>query len=145
MIRTGIVEICEGNSVTVVLADASCDGCSTPCGACNRRGKVQRITLDNTPGACVGDRVELSCSDGYLVLGAICFFLLPLIVGIGSFWGLSARLQEGLCALVATLSALLSVFLFSCLFSLGGIRRKNRFVLTRILASASGEKELDKH
>ncbi|MBR6529829.1 MAG: SoxR reducing system RseC family protein [Clostridia bacterium] len=144
MTRTGFVERIADGLVTVVLADASCEGCSTPCGACRREQKPQRAAVESLVDVSVGDRVELTCPSGGIVLYSVCMFLIPLFIGVGLCVGLMGALGEGTAALVAALGALLSFFAAALVFSTPAMKRKNAFRISRVLTKNALEKELDK-
>ena len=144
MTRTGSVANVEGNAITVALADASCDGCSTPCGACRREQKPLFAKVVSDVSVEEGDRVELSCSSAVIVWYSFLLFCLPLFCGIAAAFLASASLGEGNGALVGALVALAVLFLGAAVLSLPRLREKNRFRITRLLCKKASEKELDK-
>ncbi len=144
MTRTGIVESLRDGEVTVVLADASCDGCSTPCGACNRRQKPQVITLQSELALSVGDRVEIELRSSAVVWYSLSLFVLPILCGVSLCLVLMPLLGEAMGALLSALGALLLFFAVGAVLAAPALRQKNAPILTRILAKNGEEKELDK-
>lgn len=140
MTRTGIVESVSEDGARIVLADASCDGCSTPCGGCSRKRKPQIITLKTELSVSVGDRVQLSCPSSSVVWYSVLLFLIPLCLAFGLCLFLIPRLGEGMAALFSALGALIAFFVGSAVVSLPVLKRKNAFVLERVLVPASEEK-----
>lgn len=134
MTRTGIVEsVCDGR-VRVVLADASCDGCETPCGACSRKTAPQRAEVPlGDLAVSVGDRVELSCPSHAVVLYSILFFLLPILIALCVCMLLWDALGQGTAALVGALCALVWFFVAGLFLSKSAAAKKNDFVLSRVL------------
>lgn len=137
MTRTGIVErVLEDGRVIVLLSDASCEGCSTPCGACAREQKPKSALVSSQVSVSPGDRVELFCSSGAVVGYSLLLFLLPLTLALALCLGLTPVLGEGAAALVGALGALLFFLLLGALLSHRRFRDKNSFVLTRVLDGA---------
>ena len=141
MTRTGIVEAVGAERATVVLADASCDGCETPCGACSRKTAPQRAEVPlGEISVSVGDRVELSCPSRAVVLYSVLFFLVPIVLAIGVCLLLWDPLGQGTSALVGALCALVWFFAAGLFLSKSAAAKKNDFVLSRVLVRAEESK-----
>ena len=144
MTRKGIVTELDGESVVVSLVDSSCDGCSTPCGACRREQKPLFARVFSDVAVKEGDWVELVCSSSVVVWYSLLFFLLPLLSGVLTGAVLASRLGEGAGELVGALVALVLFFVLALVFSRPRFREKNTFRIVRVLSADALEKELDK-
>ena len=141
MTRSGIVRSAQAGKATVVFSDASCEGCTTPCGACRRETKPRTITLENTLNASPGDRVELFCPGFPLVVICLCLFLLPILAGVLAGLYLPQIPIRGLLAFSIAAFVFLAV---GFAVSRPAVRSKCAFRLMRVLGGAGEEKELDK-
>lgn len=143
MIRRGLVESIEANQARVLLQDAACESCATPCAAC-RKPKKQVACVENTLHAAVGDLVELECSDRVVLTVTLCLFFFPLLLGFCAAFLLQRVLPVSQAVLYASLCVVFCLFCGVFLLSRPRVRRKTAFHLARILPGADCQKELDK-
>lgn len=74
----GTVIYAEGDTVTVAFERS--EMCAS-CGACRSDGnRKMLLTLDNTAGAEVGDRISITASNGKVAKASLLAYLFPLIL-----------------------------------------------------------------
>lgn len=138
MTRRGTVLSEEQGQVLVRLTDDGCEGCTTPCGACSRKGKPQTLRVENVLGAQTGDVVELELSSSAVVVFSLLVFFLPLVFGLALCLILMQVCAPPPAALLSACGALL-LLLVTGVF-LRRSRARTAPVLTRILLRAEAEK-----
>ncbi len=113
----GKVISADGNTAVVeIIRESACSSChskdSCAAGAiagCGRAEKVN-VTANNLCGAVPGDDVELTSASGKTVGIAFCVFVLPLLIGFGSYFIFESIFPDEALAYVISASAFVLSF-----------------------------------
>ncbi len=133
MTKEGIVSKVENEIATVLIkTQNACDVCRAECGGHCDKARLEAISVENTLGAKVGDRV-LIYSETKLVMGyALLVFVLPIILAFASAAALSLVTKSPLILALAGLLSFIFVFLLLH-FAFRKKREEDIFKMSEIL------------
>ena len=136
MTEQGVVTKIKGSRATVEFdRKSACDSCHM-C-AVTKDGMKVKIVIENSLNACVGDVVNVSMGERFVLTAALIVYIIPLVlVGIGV--GVGSLLTE-LAQVLLAVGGLVVGFVVAFLLDRFVIRKKKGFVprMTEICAPAA--------
>ena len=135
-----VIEINEKYAVVETERKSACDGChknadGEGCAMCHIFGGNTRVctTAKNTPGARVGDRVELESSSTRMLIYALAVFILPLAFGLAAYFIADALSKGELIPSLAGLGGFVLCFAFVAAVSRVMISRRCDVEIVKII------------
>ena len=111
MTKEGIVSRVENGFATVLVkTHNACDACRAECGGHCDKAKLEKVTVENTLGAKLGDRVVLYSDTKTVMLWALLVFVVPIIISFAAVLLAYSRTSSPLALTVVGVAAFIGFF-----------------------------------